>query len=76
MLDRCELFRGRGDHPEEPISRIPAALGAVPDVVQVPQLPVYGVAIPTTQGLRLVLDAMGAAQGGLHACTLWRAAAN
>ena len=30
---------------------------------QVPELPVYGVAIPTVSGMRLVLDELGAAQG-------------
>lgn len=28
-----------------------------------PELPVYGVAIPTVSGMRLVLDELGAAQG-------------
>jgi hypothetical protein len=37
----------------------PHALGAP----QVPELPVYGVAIPTVSGLRLVLDKLGAEQG-------------
>ena len=39
--------------------------------VQVPDLPVYGCAIPTVTGLRLVLDALGAAYGAalqLHDC--------
>ena len=31
--------------------------------MQVPELPVYGVAIPTVSGMRLVLDELGAAQG-------------
>ena len=31
--------------------------------LQVPELPVYGVAIPTVSGMRLVLDELGAAQG-------------
>ena len=32
-------------------------------ILQVPELPVYGVAIPTVSGLRLVLDELGAEQG-------------
>lgn len=32
-------------------------------LLQVPELPVYGVAIPTVSGMRLVLDELGAAQG-------------
>jgi len=32
-------------------------------LLQVAGLPVYGVAIPTVTGLRLVLDAIGAGQG-------------
>jgi hypothetical protein len=37
---------------------------------QVPSLPVYGIAIPTVTGLRLVLDKLGAAKG--VACTQLR----
>ena len=36
--------------------------------VQVPELPVYGVAIPTVSGMRLVLDELGAAQGFVTVC--------
>ena len=35
-----------------------------------PELPVYGVAIPTVSGMRLVLDELGAAQGLGNACSI------
>ena len=38
--------------------------------MQVPELPVYGVAIPTVSGIRLVLDELGAAQGLGNACCM------
>jgi len=38
--------------------------------MQVPELPVYGVAIPTVSGMRLVLDELGAAQGLRNACCI------
>ena len=38
--------------------------------LQVPELPVYGVAIPTVSGMRLVLDELGAAQGLRHQCVV------
>ncbi|KAK9839780.1 hypothetical protein WJX81_000925 [Elliptochloris bilobata] len=38
-------------------------LEGAPNFRQVPELPVYGVAIPTVSGLRLVLDELGAEQG-------------
>ncbi|KAL3144047.1 hypothetical protein ABBQ32_003847 [Trebouxia sp. C0010 RCD-2024] len=41
---------------------LPLIEGA-PNFRQVPELPVYGVAIPTVSGMRLVLDELGAAQG-------------
>lgn len=40
-----------------------APLGLTCGILQVPELPVYGVAIPTVSGLRLVLDELGAEQG-------------
>ena len=44
-------------------------------LLQVPELPVYGVAIPTVSGMRLVLDELGAAQGedagSSHCQTCW-----
>ena len=44
-------------------------------LLQVPELPVYGVAIPTVSGMRLVLDELGAAQGDAslqHTLALWQ----
>ena len=41
---------------------------------QVPELPVYGVAIPTISGLRLVLNKLDAAQGLLACLTYARRA--
>lgn len=37
--------------------------------LQVPELPVYGCAIPTVSGLRHVMDALGASQGEMLAGT-------
>lgn len=43
--------------------RLTPLLEGAPNFRQVPGLPVYGAAIPTASGLRLVLDRLGAAKG-------------
>jgi Inositol hexakisphosphate len=43
--------------------RLTPLLEGAPNFRQVPDLPVYGVAIPTVAGVRLVLDTVGAWQG-------------
>lgn len=46
-----------------PSSRVCGSSTIILVLPQVPELPVYGVAIPTVSGMRLVLDELGAAQG-------------
>jgi hypothetical protein len=71
----CPCWRARRTSARRaPPARCPLALaapGSLPRLghtrsgpPQVPELPVYGVAIPTVSGLRLVLDKLGAEQGG------------
>jgi protein-tyrosine phosphatase len=44
--------------------RLLPLIDGAPNFRQVPELPVYGVAIPTVAGVRNVLDRLGAAKGG------------
>ena len=64
---RCDLayLRNLTAQPSHPDQCLPNA--AVHLCMQVPGLPVYGVAIPTVGGLRLVLDQLQAMQGA-HLC--------
>lgn len=47
--------------------RLTPLIDGAPNFRQVPGLPVYGIAIPTVTGLRLVLDKLGSAKGGCRA---------
>ncbi|KAL6785014.1 hypothetical protein ACKKBG_A02080 [Auxenochlorella protothecoides x Auxenochlorella symbiontica] len=54
----------KGDHfPGCQNMKLRPLVDGAPNFRQVPGLPVYGVAIPTVQGLRRVLDLLGAAKG-------------
>lgn len=59
----CDFLLQSDHFPGCQNTKLTPLVEGAPNFRQVPGLPVYGLAIPTVSGLRLVLDQLGAAKG-------------